>query len=749
VKKFVSWCCVAVIIVFAGCGRDGSTPVAEAPSAEALQQEREQLDATLWAHEVEAGRYEQTVIALWDAIRTSTNKLEVLRAFEMGTVVIPRTVATNTVLDLDVQMETFTGGETLDREAWLAFMADFGKDGWTLVQSDWHHGRFVPANGSTPARSEIDFNLHAIEPRTRTVAMVEALAEVEWVKPLRVVVTSLKVKRRSAKGAFRNVFSTEGKSGEFATAHPLMVYDLNGDGASEIALPRWNRVYWNRGGGSFFEAPLLKHPVPVDEAAVFSDFDGDSRADLLIVGKVDGLLLYRGGEGGMFTNTAEACAKGVDFQLPSSMTAGDVDGDGDLDVWITQYKLAYYGGQMPTPYYDANDGWPSMLLINDGSGRFHDETKERGLGRYQHRRTYSASLVDIDDDGDLDLVNVADYAGLDLYRNDGQGHFVEITDDMVDNQNAFGMAHAIADYNADGRLDLYVTGMSSTTARRLDRLGLGRADSPQIHEMRQAMGYGNRMYFGGENTFSEQETIAAAVARTGWTYGVVAADFDLDGDRDLYVANGFRSGRSTRDYCTTFWRHDIYSGGSAENEALDACFRETLLPVQTGEISWNGYEKNRLLLNNKGVSKRFEDAGFILGVGVSFDARAVVADDLDGDGRMDIIMSQVWWDGKGWAMAFHIYRNELALPEGTRWAGLKVGEAGPGKSPNGAVVDLVLKDGRRLRHWIVTGDSFSAQHAPAAHFGIPAGADVDKFEVKWPNGDVQHVPATVGAWRKL
>ena len=152
------------------------------------------------------------------------------------------------------------------------------------------------------------------------------------------------------------------------------------------------------------------------------------------------------------------------------------------------------------------------------------------------------------------------------------------------------------------------------------------------------------------------------------------------------------------------------------------------------------------MLNLKGGSKPFENVGFLLGLGVAYDARAVVADDLDSDGRMDIIMSQIWWDGKGWVMAIHIYRNEVGLPEGTRWAGLKLREAGPGKSPNGAVVDLVLKDGRRLRHWVVTGDSFAAQHAPAAHFGIPAGAEVTDFEVKWPDGDVFKVPAVLNSW---
>ena len=61
------------------------------------------------------------------------------------------------------------------------------------------------------------------------------------------------------------------------------------------------------------------------------------------------------------------------------MTAGDVDFDGDIDLFIGQWKQPYMDGSMPTPYYNANDGYPDALLINDGDGNFTDNTENSGL----------------------------------------------------------------------------------------------------------------------------------------------------------------------------------------------------------------------------------------------------------------------------------------------------------------------------------------------------------------------------------
>src|SRR5947208_8666907 len=168
---------------------------------------------------------------------------------------------------------------------------------------------------------------------------------------------------------------------------------------------------------------------------------------------------------------------------------------------------------MPKPYYDANDGHPAYLLLNDGHGNFSDATVAAGLDKKRWRRSYSGSMVDLDGDGRLDLVVVSDFAGVDLYRNDGQGHFTDVTRDWVAEPHAFGMAHALADFNADGPLELLMIGMNSPTVDRLDHLGLSRPASEVEEAMRSRMTYGNRLYLSRPGGGSEQSALSDSIAR--------------------------------------------------------------------------------------------------------------------------------------------------------------------------------------------------------------------------------------------
>lgn len=729
------------------------THTADTNDSRVMLQQRKELDKTVWADEVEAQVYESVFIRLWDRIRAgdAAEKYTALTDFPLvGELKLPTPGPVET-LDMgitltefqDAPMRTFTPAE------WEMFARSFQEAGIQIIQTEWHHSRFVPASATNAPKSTISFSLHAIREATRTTFAVKGNLTVQWAEanpdgtaadPVAesISVSGLNLQERSDGGLFRELFNIEHGPDDFISAFPVLMYDLDNDGRSEIILPRWNTVWWNKGKRQFEQSPLLEQPIPIWEAGIFSDFNGDGNADFITVGKDGSPYFYAGTELGKFPGEPMACAD-IHFDMPTAITAGDVDADGDLDLWMTQYKLSFSDGQMPTPYYDANDGPPSYFLINDGSGSFADVTESAGLSPLRNRRSYSSSFIDLDQDGDLDLMNVSDYAGLDIYRNNGQGKFSLDTESFVENRHFFGMGHTLGDYNQDGLLDFYVIGMSSTTARRLDRLDLKREDRPDVHPMRAAMGYGNRLYLGTKDGgFREDPEVAAAVARTGWSWGSTSFDFDLDGDQDIYVANGHRSGKSCQDYCTTFWRHDIYTGTSKEDLEVLKVFQSTLSELNRDELSWNGYEKNVLLVNQPDRPERFINSAFMFGAAYSFDARSVISDDLDGDGRPDLVVAESAWDGRGFALTIHVLANEVTTEQTNNWFSVRLRESpGPGFSPNGAKVAITDDRGKVQTRWIVSGDSFLAQHAPVAHFGLGKANHVTTIEVTWPNGEIE------------
>ena len=703
-------------------------------------QEREQLDKTVWKEETAAQQVEAVFIDLWDELRGAKDKFAPLAEFEFTSLSLPEQQS-NRTLEWDIidrQLKLNADTKPLSPAEWKGWLAARKAEGWELIESEWHQEKFAFKKGSDSAADSLfKFTLH-VQHETRRVILRGEL-EVEWPnlqdeQSLRVgtlAVGSIRALERTGAAPFVPKLKIEPSRARAGYVAPSLVKDLNGDGRPEIIFAGNNSLLWNRGDWKWERAPLCDYFHDPLSSALLGDFTGDGVMDLFGVSADAGPLLWTANGKGQFPNPPERMKKKLaDLHGASACSAGDVDGDGDLDVWVMQYKFPYVEGQFPTPYYNANDGYPSYLLLNDGRGNFTDATETAGLAGKRFRRSYSGSLVDLDGDGDLDLMNVSDFSGLDLYLNDGKGTFTDITATLGEDRFSFGMSHALGDFNGDGRLDLYMTGMGSTTARRLETMKAGRKDFAGHQDHRMKMGYGNRLFLGGKDGFA-QAPYNHQVARAGWSWGVTGADFDLDGDRDLFIANGHLSRDSAKDYCTTFWRHDIYSGNSKSNPVLGEFFVDLHEQLQGG-CSWNGFEHNVFYLNLPGEG--FANVAFLLGVSHEFDSRVVVSADLDADGRPDLLVTELHWDAKAKKVrdVVHLIRN--AWPTQGNWIGIHL-RGGPGRSPLGAVA-TVRAGGQTQRQWLLSGDSFSAQHPTTLHFGLGKTSTVKGIEIRWPDGHI-------------
>lgn len=178
------------------------------------------------------------------------------------------------------------------------------------------------------------------------------------------------------------------------------------------------------------------------------------------------------------------------------------------------------------------------------------------------------------------------------------------------------------------------------------------------------------------------------------------------------MANGHRSGDSAADYCTTFWRHDIYSAGSQENAAWETLFRQNASEVGR-DISWNGYEHNHLFVNLAG--KGFVNAGFLLGVALEADSRQVAVDDFDADGLPDLL---VGWSDRGSTpprLMLSVFRN--ATPRrGNHWIGARLTEATAAQRL-GARIVVSTDRGRQVAVYVAS-DSFATQPSPRKSSGL-------------------------------
>ncbi len=225
---------------------------------------------------------------------------------------------------------------------------------------------------------------------------------------------------------------------------------------------------------------------------------------------------------------------------------------------------------------------------------------------------------------------------------------------------------------------------------------------------------------------------ADQIARTGWSWGCTTFDADNDGRQEIFVCNGHTSGESCRDYCTTFWTHDIYSGSSTENPELEQMFSKVLFDVRSKRISWNGFEHNVLWFQRG--DQQFANVAYLMGAASEADCRSALSDDFDGDGRVDLVFEQSDWKNR--RHTFHVLRNEW--PTDHHWIGLQVYELGGGLSPQGATVVCKTPD-RQFVSYLATGHSSLGQHSGRVHFGLGEAKEVEWLEIRWPGGRVSRI----------
>ncbi len=644
--------------------RRARSAVPPANALQMLEAFEEQAAQKYWAPEIEAEKYGRIIEQLWDDLNASTNRLDFLAKFELTTLTLSR-YAASIALPHEIFLWNPAGPkQVLPLEGWKQLLRAAQLAGWDLAQCEFRHIGFTNTGAAAPG-SRFYFSAHLHNSAKKERAILEGDLVLFWGgspnNPQITAVDASQVQIRTREGSppFREILAAEVKPPEGSYfIDPLIFWDLDHSGSGQIILAAANRVYRHGADGVWSYSALCDHDPGLIFTGALGDFSGNGTVDFLCA-KFDGLYLYEGTKEGRFPDPPrQVWVAQPHLKYAQAMAVGDVDGDGDIDLFLGQYKVPYDKGQMPRPYFDANDGNPSFLLQNDGTGNFTDVTQKAGLGAKRGRRIYNASLVDLDQDGDLDLLITSDFSGIDAFRNDGSGHFKDVTTNWFPENRGLGMANCFADFNRDGRLDVMMIGMNSSTADRLASLHLNRPYDYADVGMRSSVTFGNHLLLGGKDGSFHQTELGDRVARTGWSWGCAAEDFNNDGFPDLYIANGHETRASVREYDPEFWLHDIYVGDSSDNSLAQQYFREKMSRTRGRGWSYGGYEKNRFFLNLGGTN--FVECAYLMGVALEADSRNVIAEDVDGDGRLDLIVTtfEIY---PAVRQTLHIFRNELPI----------------------------------------------------------------------------------------
>jgi hypothetical protein len=539
--------------------------------------------------------------------------------------------------------------------------------------------------------------------------------------------------------------------------------DVDGDGLADAFLASVERpaaLYHNDGGLRFTDITAASGIATrglATTGAALADVDGDTDADLL-VGTLGGpLKLWLNDGAGRFADAGAAAGLDSGFAA-TTLALADVDGDGDLDLYVATYKTR-----------NALDAWPpqarsfdqvvkkirgryvvlpewegeyriedrpdlggivrfqraerDLFYVNDGKGhfraspvlgpRFRDEAG-RPLGDTPDFFTLAARFYDFTGDGAPDLYVCNDFEDPDqVWVNDGSGGFRLLRRLAIRQTSNTCMSVDFADVNRDGQVDFFTADMLGRTLAQRQRQipthtplpkRVGPDSAPE-QWMRNTLQVAR-----GDGTFAQVADLAG-VAATDWTWGSAFADADLDGFDDLFVVAGHRwdvRDADTFDRIRNSFPRVPWNREQGEFPRLDA--------------------HNVAFRNNGDLTFRDVSREWRFGVDSAI-SNGIALADLDGDGDLDVVATRL-----GAPPA--VYRNDFTAPRvAVRLRGLRPNTAGVG-----AVV-TVRANGLPVQSREVTaGGLYLSSSEPVLAFA--AGADTASvIEVRWRSGRVDTVPA--------
>ena len=488
------------------------------------------------------------------------------------------------------------------------------------------------------------------------------------------------------------------------TGSGVAIFDYDNDGwpdiflvngttldAGKASLKPSSHLFHNNQDGTFSDVTRAAglEFTGWGQGVCVGDYDSDGFDDLYVTYYGRNRLYHNEGNGTFKEVAASAGVAGDGTAWGTGCAFVDYDRDGKLDLFVANYvlfdvKTAPRPGQgvlcvwKGTPVMCGPRGLDSsanILYHNLGGGKFADVSKSSGIQKTYGHYCFSVSTLDYDDDGWPDIYVACDSTPSILYHNLKNGTFIDVAAEAgvafnEDGREQAGMGSTVADYDNDGRPDIFKTNFSD--------------DSSSLY------------HNNGDGTFTSTIFEAGLSLNTrflGW--GTMFIDVDNDGRPDILAVNGH-----------------VYP--EVDSHHLGSTYREP-----------------RLLYWNAGNGK-FKDLSQQCGPGCTEpqSSRGLAIGDLWNDGRISAVVNNM---GGQPMLMVNQARNK------NHWLGVVTRGTSSNRDGIGAKVTVFAGDHRFVQE-VRSGSSYISNNDMRLHFGLGNSIEIDRIEVRWPNGNIETFP---------